>query len=697
VEAQPFLPPLLDWLIVLLSVGLPGLPPGANDPQLLRIIPPDAVVALEWSGRGNAPAATAGIDALQRDPEIRRAVEALQQIRTSLHPSTSPIEDPSLSTIRDRWPAIAELLWQQPGCFYVAWKPDLGGKWIPRAAIVVRAGDHPEAAFRAWQTVLPAWMLADEKAAPQLIPNALWHFRRVGPYFVWSLGTEVLDTVAAKLQAPLNQPPGNPALMAAVKAWDAPRPGHRLWINLPIDDWRQRHPELWERAPLSAVADYLPAWQALSILGSDERGLVSRTVWLDRPHRPQAQSFTPMTPTARQLIPADAHLAASVGLSLPEVGGWLKQIVAHVPTLPPDALQQWRERFEAEMGMNLQEDVLPAFGSTWTIYSAPSTGGAFGLSPVFSLDVRKPREAHAVFTQAMHVLHRHIPHDPQQGVTFHDELFLDRAIYTIQLRSGGGPSISIALSFCITDRQLLVTLQPQTMRSHLRFLEAGGPTIAARPEAAVRADALGFVFVDAPAFMQTLWPLLPLVANGPLNNLPLEGLGFDGSVVPSTGAILPHIRPALGVLRRSEHALVAELRNPLSAAAPLLTAAGLWGLSQGVRTTTTPLSAPSPGDVPTIDLGAPEGEVTEQAPISALDVAAVAPPYPPIPVRPAVPDARRVWLSGLLRAVTPDDVEATIPPTVFDRLERGPSPEELQRREERRKTRQLQRSGVPVP
>lgn len=685
-EAQPLLSPLVDWLIVLLSVGLPGGVGGPNDPQLIRIIPRDAVVALEWSGRDPHGQQPGPVNAFLADPEIRRATTALKQVRERLHPCSSPVEDPSLAALRDRWPAVTDLLWQHPGCLYVAWEPDLGGKLIPRAAIVLNVGDQQDRVRREFQSVLPAWMIAAD--GESLIPNALWHFRTAGPYFIWTLGTESGAHVQNALAIPTNTAAANPALIAAIEAWDAPQPGHRLWINLPIDEWRQRSPALWDRTPLSAFAEFIPSWRSLSVMGSDDAGLVCRTAWLGSRDRPVAPWLTSIAANTAEMIPVDAHYAASAGVALPAVGDWIAGVIAHVPMLPPDAPDHWRQRIETELGLNLVRDVIPAFGSTFTVYSAPSTGGAMGLSPVFSLDVRQPQQAHAAFTQAMIVLHRFAQQAPQQA-TFHDDLFLDRAIYTMQFR--GAQGITLAPTFCITDKQLLVTLQPQTMRAHLRFLEHHSATFANRKEAMVPRDALGFAYVDAPALMQTLWPLLPLVTNRPLNALRTTDVAIDGGVIPSAAAVLPHVRPAFGVMHRTGNALVAEMRHPLSAVAPALTVAGLWGLSEGPAT----VNPPSPLESPSINLGAPEGEVTlDDAPASALDATPPASTVTTIPTE-VPPNPRRVWLSGLIRAVTPDDVEATIPPSVFDRIERGPTPEELKRREERRQERAAKKNRVP--
>ncbi|HET6422856.1 MAG TPA: hypothetical protein VFG20_04180, partial [Planctomycetaceae bacterium] len=463
-EAQPLLSPLLDWLIVLLSVGLPGGGGGTHDPQLLRMVPPDAVVALEWGAQSPDAMPADHFQTWLADPEIRRATAGLSQLREQLRPYSSPTHDASLIGLRDRWPAVAERLWRYPGCFYVAWEPDVGGKLIPRAAIVLNVGRRTEEARQELLTVLPTWMLAEK--GQSLIPNALWRFRQVGDHFIWSLGSESADRVTAALQQPANTPAANPALVAAVEQWDVPRPGHRLWINLPIDEWRQRNPALWERTPLTAVAELVPSWRSLSILGSDEHGLTSRTVWLSSPARPVATWFVPLTNDPLRSIPRDAHYAASVGLATSEIARWFSLAASHVPKLSPTAAEDLQQRVEAELGLSLSDDVLAAFGNTWTIYSAPSTGGALGVSPIICLDIRDRGRAEAVFAKAMDWLQRRIAASNSSSVSLQQEPFLDRSITTLSGWTPGG--LALSPSFCLTDKHLLIAIQPQTLRAHLR-------------------------------------------------------------------------------------------------------------------------------------------------------------------------------------------------------------------------------------
>src|SRR5579885_3448093 len=77
-EATPAAGKLLEFLISLLSIGLPGLPPGDRDANLWHAIPPDAVVAYEWSAQGRGAVGATGIDGFAADPEVRALWSAIR-------------------------------------------------------------------------------------------------------------------------------------------------------------------------------------------------------------------------------------------------------------------------------------------------------------------------------------------------------------------------------------------------------------------------------------------------------------------------------------------------------------------------------------------------------------------------------------------------------------------------------------------
>lgn len=708
-DVPPLIPPFLEWLLTLLSVGLPGLPPGDRDPALLRAIPPESALVVEWAGRGGKGGAVVGIAGFVNDPEIVRAQAALLQWRARTQSLATSGEAASVYDLPRQWPAIATVLYSHPGCFYVARQPKGAHPPFLEIALISHGGRDPDATFRAWQAVLPAWMIGGETRTPWALSNLWLHFRRVGPYFVWSFGRAAGDRVAAALTQPGVGLPANDDFRRAMAVVHTPNLASVVWINLPLGEWKDQLPQWSGVAPLESLFDQLPTIRSLSVTGVEDGFVVARTAWLGRRDTPlPAPWLTGISPGTREWIPADAHFAASIGVDVPLAIRGIKSLAAHVPALfslnrgaSQDETPQ-NSNFDRRKENSLEEqpdfeswlqDLWPHLGNTLAVYSAPSTGGFLGLSPVVSLDVIRPHEATAAFERF-----RQRWQASRGGRSiFSEERFAGRVIYNVSPDSGLG--LPAPLSLCLTDRQFLAAMQPQTLRAHLRFLDQRGPTFAQR-SVLPAGDALAWIYVDSPAFAQAVWSLLPWVAQRPLHELSVS-TGIDEGAIPSLAAVMPHLRPTSATLRRGDHLLVGEVRNPLSLAAPLLGGGALWTLQQAGHRH-SPAVLPK-FDSPSIDLGAPTVDLTaaEESSVPKKPTASFPPaPLPGLTPSPANAPARptpapRPWLPGLIRSVTPDDVEALIPPAVLKRLEEGPTPEMLQRREERRKAREARKAKRP--
>jgi hypothetical protein len=326
-----------------------------------------------------------------------------------------------------------------------------------------------------------------------------------------------------------------------------------------------------------------------------------------------------------------------------------------------------------DWGLQWEGDVVPAFGSTWTVYSAGSTGGAFGLSPVFSLDVRQPRQAYVAFMQAMERMQGWAKHDSQSRWLVRETLDFDHVIFTLHDRSGEAGYL--APSACLTDQQLLIALHPQTLRSHLRFLARGGPSLAERPDFAPVQPANAWVFSEPRPALEAVWPLLTASVFRAAVRPDLQQAGIDGSLWPSLGAVLPHVRPMQASITRDAQAWKWDVRHPLSGIAPVAAGLALWQSTQHRPTSVSP-PVPSTDLGPSVELGPSDGAAATEP--SSPVVPAVA-----IEVQPAPPVQRRPWLSGLVRGFIPDDVEAAIPAEVFRKIEEGPTAAERAARAER--------------
>jgi hypothetical protein len=269
--------------------------------------------------------------------------------------------------------------------------------------------------------------------------------------------------------------------------------------------------------------------------------------------------------------------------------------------------------------------------------------------------------------------------DAAPGWSLHREEFLGQTIYT--LHSPDSPRLGTVPSWCVTDRHLLLAVQPQPLRAHLRFLNSRQPRFADRigRDVSFPDQATTWGYVDSPALTQTVWPLLPFALARQEQWLAVEE-------IPSSGAIVPHLGPTTFFTQARGDSWQFECRNPLSLAAPVLAGVAMY---EAFKAPSPTQIEASPGPTLGIQLGAPEGGEATSAPAKNKVTPAVA-----TESKPAADAARRLAPS-LIRAFTPEDIQSLIPPEVFRRLEEGPTPEQQQRKKERQEKRAARKGLAP--
>ena len=111
-----------------------------------------------------------------------------------------------------------------------------------------------------------------------------------------------------------------------------------------------------------------------------------------------------------------------------------------------------------------------------------------------------------------------------------------------------GEPVPVAPAWCITDKELIVSLSPQTIKAHLSRgtkAESLANTPAARELFAGRPGPTYVSYTDSAAFVRTLYPLLQFAFGAIASEMQREGINIDMSILPSAAAILPHMSPSL--------------------------------------------------------------------------------------------------------------------------------------------------------
>lgn len=687
---------LWELVVFLFSVGLPGLPPGPHDPALLRAAPTEAWVAIEWSGRSAGTAGAPGIEGLAADPEIRRGLQAVHALRRQLQASEHHHEGLTARVLQ-QLPDLCDVLFAQPGCLFVA---PTGSGAAPlslatcQVGLVLNAGDRAEAL----QERLPPWALipaAEDQPAPRRLALPGIEFRRVGPYFVWNFGVGSAAATAERLQSPDAGLAASPRFQQALRRVAVERPASLVWL----------HPQLAQQVltltgmdqaetiqPVRHLLDREHGVQLLSVCGTDGGRVVSRTLigGFAQGDRDAPQRLG-ISEAALARIPADAHLVAALHCDL---GQLLQPLFEGVQKLKPRHARQLDDlahRLEERLGLKWRDDVIPALGADWTVYSAPSTGGAYGVAPVFSLEVRNAAQVDALVSRLMRVVEEANRTDDPNGFRVERETLFDHEIVTFH--SPETRRLGMAPSVCLTRQQLLCALHPQALRAHLRFLSGAGPNFAQRlgRDVVLPPGAVAWCYVDSPRFAELTLPGLPYAIRQQAGARHDELL----AALPSAAAVLPYLAPTTASIAIVPEGVLCEMRNPLSLATPLLAVATVAGMihSQSAAAPATTETPASPGV--SIELGDPEGgpATLPAAPVPSLPKEAL-PADEQNEKQPEASAARR-WGAAMLRAFAPPEVQFLIPDEVYRRMEEGPTPEQQRLREERRQARERRRHSRP--
>jgi len=187
---------------------------------------------------------------------------------------------------------------------------------------------------------------------------------------------------------------------------------------------------------------------------------------------------------------------------------------------------------------------------------------------VLSLEVRDKEKANKVFARLMKVLGDALPGEQgnqfrRRGVFLEQKKFLDHTLFYVNTI---GDDVPIAPTFCVTDKQLLVTLHPQTLKAHLRFLAAKEQSFAARigkdlklPEG----ELLSLTYFDAKKLVQFVYGVAPYLAQLAFSEMQREGFAIDISSLPSARALLPYIGTSLSVAVRTKDGILLESQSAL--------------------------------------------------------------------------------------------------------------------------------------
>ena len=711
----------VGWLEVLFILlggsGLLGMPPGERDAMLLKAAPQQTLLYFEWAGRGAGQPGASGIDGLAADPEIRAFFEALDQALTN---AQYPDADEEQQRLQKEVPKLVKLLMAHPGCLFVGFEPPMPGESLLktlspndviarfRIGLVLSAGKDVEPLLETIAQLAEADVGKQPKLQEVSVgPMALkLTIHREADRVLIGFGE---GTVAKGLACLKSEAPGldaNVRFQAGWKRVASPRVATVGWFDLQgvfENVTRTAGPagllfQVILRGASADAMDYIVTGSG--VVGGD---LVQRT-FLATGGRTDGLLLLAGGPAIRneQLkhIPADSDLVAAGSLNLAQIVRGARELVGRTAPLSAAVFDEAVKQMESELGLNLELDVYPAIGDAWTAFDSPSEGGLIGSSLIVAVEVRDVKRAEVLFEHLMKLLEQSLvtDADPAFGVKSVEvkrQAFLSHTIcYVNTIGWGLGSEAAKTPSFCLTRGHILFALHPQALKAHLRQQSANRPgfdAVATKKLARPDGDLLALGTLDGARAIQALCALTPYFGQSVLSHLQSEGFPLDAFAIPSAAALLPYASDATFVVVRQKDGLLVETKNAHTAilTAAVLGSAKAWFLPN--YNEYLEARRQRGRSVQNAGLGPAEGQV--------VPAAAVLPEKPQ--EKPAAA-AGRVLAPLVIKAMVPDGVQQFIPNEVFQRLGQPPTPEEIQRREERRRQiderkRQRQQKRLPLP
>ncbi|MBC8117743.1 MAG: hypothetical protein H7062_25415 [Candidatus Saccharimonas sp.] len=708
----------LEVLFVLLGgSGLLGMPPGERDPSLLKAAPQQSLVYFEWAGRAAGQPGAAGIDGLAADPEIRAFFEALEN---AIAKAEYPDADEQQQRLQREIPKLVKLLTAHPGCLFIGFEPPLPGDGLLQAlapneviarfriGLVATAGKDVEPLLETIAQLTESDVgkqpkLHEVSAGPMALKLTI---HREADRVMIGFGEGTIAQALACLKGAAPGLDANPRFQAGWKRVASPRVATVGWLDLQgVFENVTRTAGL--AGPLFQVVlrglsadalDYVVTGSG--VVGGD---IVQRT-FLATGGRTDGLLLLAGGPALRneQLrhIPADCDLVAAGSLNLAQVVLGARELVGRTTPASAAVFDEAVKQLESELGLSLEQDVYPAIGDAWTAFDSPSEGGLIGSSLIVAVEVRDVDRAAVLFDHLMKLLAQSLisDADPDFGgktAELKRQAFLGHTIcYVNTVGSGLGSEAAKTPSFCLTRGHILFALHPQALKAHLRQQSVNRPgfdAVASKKLARPEGELLALGRLDGARALQALCALAPYFGQAVLSHLQSEGFPLDAFAIPSAAALLPYASDATFVVVRQKDGLLVETKNAHTA---ILTAA-VFGSARSwfMPNYDEYLEARRQRgqSVQNAGLGAAEGQV--------VPAAAVQPAKPP--EKPAAA-AARVLTPLVIKAMVPDGVQQFIPNEVFQRLGQPPTPEEIQRREDRRKQiderrRQRQQKRLPLP
>lgn len=591
----------IELLIIVVMGGSPlglplSLPPLPEDPALAQVAPQECLWYLAWSGCAMPDANSKNhTEQLLAEQEIQRFTSELEtRLRDALkRGAPQGPQAAQAAVLAEEGPNLLKVLLTRPAAIFVESAVVGPAGADVKGGAVISAGDQSAQVKKSIDRIATAVMPPAAKAngkqpgelklpIPQGAPavEIAWH----NNYLIVGVGEGAVETIRKRFGGK------TPEWLANVrKELPVERPAMVHYLNVQT--------VLATAVPFAG----LQGFKAVNVLGLDRlkyyanvSGLegtsnVSRSlVALDGQPKGLLALLEgePLKPAELAAIPKDATLAVAAKFDLDRT---LNAIADLAGQFDPQAKQQFQAQVAAidrQLGFSISEEIFKSLGDTWTIYNSPGEGGLVitGLTAVVPLkDRERLLKAHDKLLAASPRAPTPQPPNAQGG----NGNVRPRGAFVEDFQYGGhkihfmnfiGDEVPFAPAWCVTDKELIVSLFPQMIKARLSRGTSAG-SLADVPEVAQcfkgNHQPRAVFYQDTRTIFRLVYPMLHMLAAFVCGELQQQGLDIDISILPSMAAIEPHLQPGVTAVYMTPQGLRWEARHTLpmaTGAAPLLVA-----------------------------------------------------------------------------------------------------------------------------
>jgi hypothetical protein len=565
------------WLLIF-GGGLPlplSLPPLPEDPVMASVAPEECLWYLSWSGTAKADAAS------KNQTEQLLAEEEVQRFGAELeHRTVAALREHAegeRAIVAQEVPKLAKIALTRPAALFVSdFKLGQSGPDI-QGGMIINLGDQTDdvkGSLDRLATLLPPGNGPAGKwqriPTPPGAPVVEWGID--GKYLIVGIGEGSADGIVARTKG---TPPN--WLVAIRKRLPVERPAIIHFLNIKKIVALVQEAGGPGRGVPPQVLDALGVnnlTSLASVSGLDGSGWTSREL-LGMDGTPSGifnlTGDEPLAPADLASIPEDATFAFAARLDLDRVCRGVSSIAGKIDPRARLKLEQGLALAENHLGIDLSRDIFKAIGDTWCVYSAPSEGGLLVTGLTIVAPVRDRERLVKAEDRLRAIANAAIGPPPGGPNSFGprpesiiaDFEFRGNQVHFINFV---GRPMPVAPAWCITDKELIVSLSPQTIKAHLSR-PAGAKSLAEVPVVAHLFDGqerpIHIAYADTATMVRTLYPLVQFAFDAISSESQREGIQLDASILPSAAAILPHLTPSVSTATKTKDGLLVVRRGAL--------------------------------------------------------------------------------------------------------------------------------------